>query len=237
MASLRDIAACIGVGGDFSVVRDFMGYVTGVYGHPDLALDFNDATLDQVVTDPTRPGTISLKRQTELLRGRHVHLDVILVGPAAFSGTERQEIDVAIHMARAIWARHGLGIGRIHRSFIPDEDVGVFASIDTECEVSDLIDEWEAHGGGIDVFFVHDLDMGLAGATPTKDAGGLLVEIQGNASSGLALAHELGHYFGLEHVETKTNLMVKAALEPPYDLDGDQKGVVFDHDSILGGCP
>lgn len=210
-----------------------------MYGRKiDFATDLNGLTVDDVAIDPGARGELSVLGQVKLLKGRHVHLDLIRVGLEEFTLTDEREIDIAVQFAREIHARHGLGIGRVSRWFISVADADGYLSIDSECEAFDLIDDWYAPGDGIDVFFVQDLDMGLAGATPTNDPEGVVVEIQGNVSSGVALAHELGHYWGLEHVSTPTNLMLGQGFPmPPYDLSGGQLDTIHEHDSMHGGCP
>jgi hypothetical protein len=240
MASIRSLAKCIGLSppGELSLVRHFYGYRTGTFGHVDLALDLRQLTFDEVKTDPTTPGRLSLLQQLKLLKGPHIHLNLIRVAREDFTTTDRQEIDVAVEVTRKIYARAGLGVGRVLQSSISKADADGYASIDTECEAFDLIDEWDAPSDGIDVFFVRSLDFGKAGATPEKDPDGTIVEIVGNVSSGIALAHELVHYLGVvDHSSVETNLMFSKIGAPPYDLSDGQLAVVMAHAEVREGCP
>src|SRR2546422_549227 len=130
MTSLRAIASCISITGEISIIRDFFGYKSGVYGH---------------------------------------------------------------------------------------------IVIETEDEAFDLIDEFSAAGGGMDVFFVKDIDFGLDGGTPSKDPEGTVVQTTGTTTTGIALAHELGHFLGLDHVSLSTNLMSEDTFPKfPFDLTSEQ---------------
>ena len=69
MASLRALAQCIGITGNFSVLRDFHGFVRG-----------------RLPSDPTGAAVeLSLRRQMQRLKGRHFHLNVIAVGSDQFT--------------------------------------------------------------------------------------------------------------------------------------------------------
>lgn len=237
MASVRSIAACINVVGNFSIVRDFYGYATGVYGHISLATDFTTVTEAAVKVDPTVPGRLSLLQQVKLLQGPHIHLDLIRVGFDDFTGIDEQEIDIAVQITRELYARIGLGIGRVLRWVISTEAANGFTVIDTESEAFDLIDQWFAPGGGMDVFFVRDIDFGKAGGTPDKDPEGTIVELSGNITTGIVLAHELGHYLGLGHVNTETNLMFgNGPPKPSFDLTSSQAGQMKSSGLVKGGC-
>jgi len=237
MVSLRSIAACIGVAGNFSVVRDFFGYATGVYGHIPLSTDLSTITEEEAKIDPSAPGELSLLTQVKLLEGPHIHLDIIRVGIEDFATIDEQEIDVAVQMTRELYARVGLGIGRVLRWFLTTEQAGGLTVIDTECEAFDLIDDWSAHGGGMDVFFVRDIDFGKGGGTPEKDPEGTVIGLSGNVSTGITLAHELGHYLGLDHVSTKTNLMLGSGFpKPNYDLTPTQAATMKSSGHVKSGC-
>lgn len=232
MASLRSIASCIGVTGNFSVVKDFFGYQTGVYGHPEITT----LTVVAAPIDPDTPGELSLLGQVKLLQGPHIHLDLIRVGIEDFTASKEQEIDVSVAVLRDFYARVGIGIGRVTHWFITKAQADNHEVLETECEIFDLIDEWEAHGGGMDVFFVKDVDMGLAGGTPTKDPEGCVAEMTGDAATGLILAHELGHYLGLPHDEEhKTNLMFSSPM-PPFNLTSEQAAEMKSSDFMVSGC-
>src|SRR5262245_40881439 len=123
MASLRALAACIGITGSFSVVRDFFGYQSGI------------------------PRPLSLLKQAKLLKGQYINLNVIEVGENFLSFDEK-EIDFALDRMREIYAVPSvrLGIGRILRSFISDEDaaekLGITLSILWDDDAEEITDKY-----------------------------------------------------------------------------------------------
>jgi hypothetical protein len=169
MTSLRSIANCIGISGSFSIVRNFYGYGTGVFGHIDLSTDLTSASSNTIKIDPNAPGELSLLNQVRLLQGPHIHLDTIRVGVEDFTTTDEQEIDIAVQITRELYARIGLGIGRVLGWQISTADANGHTVIDTQDEAFDLLDEFTAPGDGMDVFFVRDINFGAGGGgRPTR---------------------------------------------------------------------
>ena len=89
MASLRSIAACIGVTGNFSVSRDFFGFLRGV------------------------PSDVSILTQVRRLQGRHVHMNFIRVGSDQFTNNDLAEMDSALQFTRDNYAQVNLGVGKV----------------------------------------------------------------------------------------------------------------------------
>ena len=101
----------------------------------------------------------------------------------------------------------------------------------------DLLDEWYAPGDGIDVFVVLNI-IGRGGATPDKDPEGLAIEVTGAMITGYFLAHELGHYLGIDyHADSKKSLMYEKLGKPPYWLNSSMVQEMKSNDAIHGGCP
>lgn len=239
-ASLRDVAACIGVTGSFSVVKDFYGYASGVYGHKSINVDFATTTMSDRSIAANDPGRLSLWRQIELLKTRYMNLDVIRVGGDDFTTLEKQEIDIAVQIARELYERDDIGIGRVLKSQITVADAGSYMSIDSACEAIDLIDDWDAPGNGIDCFFVRSITFGAGGAYDTK-GDGLIVALRGDWASGIGLAHELGHFLGVhEHQSDNEYLLVGGGNgfpKPPYKWTQGDLDTVKSSESMRGGCP
>jgi hypothetical protein len=240
VASLRKIAACIGVTGSFSVVRRFYGYESGVFGHKSINVDLKGKKLSEVSIASNDPGTLSLRRQLELLKTRYINLDVIRVGGDDFSALEHQEVDIAVQIARELYQRDDIGIGRVLAWHIKAAKAGSYMSLDSDCEAIDLIDEYTAGGGGIDCFFVRAITYGSGGSTPEK-GDGLVVDLLGHVGSGISLAHELGHYLGvLHHMPYREYLMVGDGAgfpKPPYRWTPGELALVKGSESMHGGCP
>jgi hypothetical protein len=174
----------------FSVVKDFFGYKR----------------------PPPRP--LSLLNQIKLLKGNHIHLNVILVGiydPLDTPGgiARRNNISAAIQTARDIFATVQIGIARILYYDIPTDRANGHEIIDNDAEAKALTSEWTIYNDGIDVFFVRDYTsddtLGLSavdGPTNKNDAcrmTGSVVSLEDPLSTGQTLAHELGHYLRLPH--------------------------------------
>lgn len=219
MASLRTAAQCIGLSGQFSLIRDFYGYRTKV------------------------SVPLSLLTQLRLLQGKHVHLN--LVRTAIFSLSQQKEIDFGLQTMRNIYAAVNVGIGRIQRFFIPPGH----EVIDGDSEAKDLWDEFSVPNASIDVFLVRVISGSSSGKSPTpgscdkdsKNDSGCVIAVEDNTDGigvtlGQAIAHEVGHYLGLEHEEKlPENLMFTSILNGG-KLYGGQGGVMVLHCSINGGC-
>jgi hypothetical protein len=192
MASLLQVAACIGLSGEFSIVRDFFGYASG----PPWSLAPSQDNL---------PQNLSLLKQMKLVRQPHFNLHLIRVGttdrglfPQAIS---EQQVDASVALARRVYSEIEVGIGKVNRWwFVPISDGTGY----DDCEADELIDAYDLPADGIKVFFVtawpcSSSSSCTVGRTDGDDDGSVVLLQTSWVATGRSLAHELGHVFGFGH--------------------------------------
>src|ERR1700704_5044274 len=97
MQSLRAMATCVGLSGNFSVVRDLFGFIRG-----------------KLPPDPTGVAvTVSLSRQARRLRGPHFPPKIIASGRDQFSDADFVELDYSVFKLRNIYHPVSIGVGRV----------------------------------------------------------------------------------------------------------------------------
>ena len=194
MASLRDIADCIGIKKNFEVVRDFFGYQTGA------------------------PGQISLLRQMRLAQGYHVHLNLIRVGVETFTDADEQEIDSAVAFMRDTYATVDFGVANVGRRAISSDKAGGFVNIGSDDEaVEELTREFAIDNARIDVFFVRTYAGSSSGSGPffgpkdkdvKREMTGIVLALEGSTTvTGFVLAQLVCRYLGLGQRQDASNLM------------------------------
>ena len=217
--SLKAMGACIGLPATFSVLRHFYGFWEG-----------------QLPTVTGGATELSLTRQFELLKGPHIHLDVIHVGN--IDADDDATIDAAVHVCRTVYGTVDLGVGRIRQFVIPVADANGMDVIDSATEKNDLLGAWTATEPGIDVFMVRDITydsvVGSAGYIPgdcddepASDEDGVIVDVN-RAVAGVArtFTHEVGHVLGLSHTCGETSGTPPCASPCPTDNLMTQTGCV-----------
>ena len=200
--SVRSVAAsCFDIEGPFSIRRDIYGYIWGPISRE-----------------------LRLRRHLELVRGTAFNLCPFLVGHepgfppgSEFSPANVLRMQAAIDVMRELYAQVDVGVRRIFWRYIPVDEAGDFTVVDGS-EATELTEAFSGPNDGIDVFFVTTVsDAGGWSITPgpcDKDASGrtgAVMELKGtDLFTGILLAHEVGHYLGLEHgddVSDITNVM------------------------------
>jgi hypothetical protein len=132
---------------------------------------------------------------------------------------DEENLDCAVHIARDIFGAVGIGIGRYDRWWMIPLSKNTGYEVLDECEASDLVDEYTAKGGGIDVFLVQAFSYKVVGTHPWKGDGVVVASRdQDFVGTARTFCHELGHYFGLGHEDAKDNLMCQSddAKEGPF---------------------
>ncbi len=228
--SVRQIARdCLGVTGNISVNSHVYGYIFR---------DEDGSVFGALGTNDTLPGsgaatTRSLKRHLETVTGEATDLVIILVDHENdFSGAiDRDQVtktQYAIQIARDIYSQVNLGIRTILWQRIPSTDAGTYANIQDRGDAQDLTDDWSGPNGGIDVFMVQMIAdaggwsnrKGPCSKKSKRNLSGAVVELSNSRRfTGVLLAHEVGHYLGLRHGSSLSNVMGT-------DTDGDGIGEI-----------
>jgi hypothetical protein len=210
--SVRNAAECIGLAGEFSVFRDFFGFLAG---------------------RPTGLGTISLREQIDALRSKHVHLDVILVAPEDISAAGRRDLSFGIHTARDVLGQVGIGIGRVSYFIIPKAEADGFDVITKKREAKKLTRKYRGpNDDAMDLFVVPEYNVISGGenkagicAIPGCNKNlyafnGCVIGMRNLTSPGgvggvrftRLIAHELTHGLGRIHRNISSNLMEKGGV-------------------------
>jgi len=144
-----------------------------------------------------------------------ISVNLIRVGSDQFTAADITTINNAVTFLRNVYATVGLGVRRVEHYVITTAQAKGRDVIDNDGEAEALTDEWTVHNNAVDVFLVKSYVGATAGLSPApgpcdKDAKGMdgsVVELLGS-TTGFVLAHEVGHYLGLQHVPgDSTNLM------------------------------
>jgi reprolysin-like metallo-peptidase family M12B len=247
-ASLRAFANCIGITGPFSVLGDFFG--------------FRERRLP---TDPTgKRVEVSLIQQINSLRGRHFDLNIIKVGSDQFTASDHNEIDYSIFKLRNVYRPANLGVGRIRHWVISTADANGLDSPTTVGDLDDLTAAWTVPNTAIDLFIPHNMNVASNSGVvlgksaikgpcdkddATADMTGSTAGLWGSEQTARTIAHELGHYLGLQHnhmnqcpttTAGKNNLMAQSrcALSTRNStlLTSSQGTDMRGHCSTRGGC-
>lgn len=222
MVSLKQMAECIDLDNpdNFSLVRQFLGYIQGL------------------------PGEVSILSHVRLLQGNHIHINCIRVGSDQFTQDDQAEIDSAVYSMRNNYSQVNIGVGRVNHYVIPTADANGRENINSNSEAEALTNEWTVDNDAYDVFFV----LSYAGTTigrsrvdgpcnkNAKGMNGSVVAIEGSVkTTGVVLAHEVGHYMGLGHVNDNTNLMFRNVVING-SLTNSQGNNMRKHCFVKSGC-
>lgn len=148
-----------------------------------------------------------------------VVINLILVGRELFTAVQIAEVNAALAAAREIYAKVGIYLRVAGTYGLTAAQAGGYVTIDNAGEAVDLTSRWSFPGHAVDLFVVRRWlgpqvgQSALDGSCNKNDNSyggmtGTVAEIVGSAAvSGVVMAHEVGHYLGLDHSYVNGNFM------------------------------
>lgn len=197
---------CLGNTGTLRLYRDLFGYPWG-----------------RISRD------LRVRRHIDNIRASSINLCVFFVGhepgfSGTFTSTQAISAQHAIDLMRELYQQAGIGVRQIFWRYIHDDDAAPYLSVNAS-GATDLTEAYSGPNDGIDLFLVQMItDAGgwsnSEGPCDKSDKGrtGAVVSIAITPDDflGIVVAHEVGHYLGLKHTNSATNLM---------GVDSDNDGV------------
>jgi hypothetical protein len=205
-----------------------------------------------------RKRELHLRQQLELLKGHHLHLNIICVGAESFRDDTYEAIDLGLNLMRDSYASVGIGVGRIEHYQIPVAQSRGQEHIANDDDAADLATRWAVKNDGIDCFVVLSYGNAHAGWSKIgnecdKDHKGMKGCVIDPVQNITGFGHEVGHFLGLVHVDDQNNLMHPSANhmnlngvqstrwwlpKPLADQfpDESQQNVMLRHCAIKPGC-
>ena len=243
---------CLGKTGSLSVNTDVYGYKWrngGLFG----------ALSGDILPGTGTPTGRSLRTHLKTISGNAIDLALIVVGYdpdstiSAIKPDDLTKIQYAVQVMRDMYAQAPLGVRHLNWQQISLADAEDYIDIADKDEAEDLTDDWNGPGGGIDVFWVRsigdasgwsEIDGSCDKDDKTEQTGAVVEVSNGKRATGIVLGHEVGHYLGLVHSNSITNMM-------GVDSDGDGIGEtdntstnitaaegakMLTHCSVMGPC-
>jgi hypothetical protein len=250
MVSLKHFCKCINLSGAVSIVHDFFGYTS----IPRLAADVAkgrlwEEALTGIVQHAEVSDQLSVLKQVHLLQNKYFNVNLILVGAELFSVADEHDLDAAVQITRDIYEQINLGIGRLQWWAISEADAKGLENITSNSDAQNLTNDWTVPNDAVDVFVVRSYRGVVAGNSPVdgpcdKDRLGKMtgsvvtihkyIGLPNDWTTSGILAHELGHYLGLNHVSDPSNLMNPASWGT--DLTEQQGRTMKEHCFVKHGC-
>ena len=155
---------------------------------------------------------------------RHLDLNMICVGFEDFTATDMANMNNAIQVTRTIYSNVRLNVRNVSFWQISLSDAGANAVIDSQAEAEDLTWDWTVPNDSLDVFVVRVMNgadgWSAVNGSCDKNAKGMTgsVGALNGSTSNIAntLAHEVGHYLGVD--VTKDGRELDVALQDDADL-------------------
>ena len=225
MLSLREMAFCSSIEGDFSVVHDLLDFRAGI----------------------PRGQQISLARHGELLARASFDIDIIRVGLEDLDDVDTR-IDRSVQRARDLFATVDIAIRLVGHSHITRAKADGLDTLFRKKDASTLRRRFRGpHDFALDVFIVRQYQIDttdLGGICEIKSGcnknkrndDGCVVGFSGPSNlNGELLAHEIGHGLGLEHVTNTDNVMHRSSPDREGFVDS-QRRTMLESCYMRPGC-